>query len=469
MYVHQDCVVVTGAAAQDLLDGNLSVLRLVDGKARIRKDGEGDLAIDLVVFHEENAHLRKVERFGIRRAGLALRQLLLGSWLWRKGKRKPHNEFRALVLFGLDLDRSLHQIDDALCDRHAKPRSLCSVHGGSALALERVEDALQEISAHAESVVLHPEFVEALAVFRGRILDERGGNAPSGGRKLPCIADKIEEDSVQTTPVAHDAAMRNARDIDAEIEVLLVHLRSKQIGEFVEDGDEIDRHRFKLDLARLDSAHLEDVGDERQEVVARRLHLRHVFTERRFRHALPFGEFDVADYGVHRRSDVVAYGGEERALCTIPGLGLRLRDFEHLLAAPLCGVETEHDDKRENQKCHLHDIVALPVGVKDVHKPVDVTLLVVEGVGVGGAVVFFAVPRRILDYRANRAPCRPLRREPHPHKRREEDEDDDASPDDRRTPEPLVRVVLESVPVEREAADAPKRQDEIRLRRKRIS
>ena len=258
--------------------------------------------------------------------------------------------------------------------------------------------------------------------------------------------------------------MRNARPVDSEFDALLRHLRLEDVRGLVYDGAEVERRGLELHSPGLYPAHLQDVVDECKQVVARHLELSDVLAH--LSDVVPGAprELDVSDDGVHRRADVVAHAREEGALRAVARLNLRLRHLELLLAPALYRVEVEDDEEGAGEERQLDDVVAEPLRVEDGHLVRHEVLLVAEGLGARRSVHLRAVLRLEGDDRVNSAGSRALRREPDPHEGREEYEDHDSRPDDWGASEPLPFVVLEHLPVEREADDAPEREHEIRLR-----
>ena len=100
--------------------------------------------------------------------------------------------------------------------------------------------------------------------------------------------------------------------MDREIQILLLHLLGEQVPHAFEHGAQIRRHKLQLDLAALDAAHLEDVVDQGEKVLAGQIDLCQVFLyNRRIRFRLR--QIGIADDRVHGGADIVGHVEQELA------------------------------------------------------------------------------------------------------------------------------------------------------------
>ena len=162
--------------------------------------------------------------------------------------------------------------------------------------------------------------------------------------ELDGVADQIGDDLRQTDRVADDAGRRVRRDVAQELQALGVRAHAERLERVADGVGERKRHRFELQLPRLDLREVEDVVQNRQQRLGGRLDgveavgliWCQLGVECQRRHA---------DDAVHRRPDLVAHVRQELALrlrgvlCRLLGL----RQLE-LRGRPLGAVA---DDRRE--------------------------------------------------------------------------------------------------------------------------
>jgi predicted RNA-binding protein with RPS1 domain len=101
--------------------------------------------------------------------------------------------------------------------------------------------------------------------------------------------------------------------VDGEIHLLLLHLLGKQVVQGVQDAAQIGGSVLQLHLSALDAAHLQNVIDERQQMLAGALDLRQIVALRIGGRLLQ-SEVRIAQDRVHGRPDVVGHVEKEPAL-----------------------------------------------------------------------------------------------------------------------------------------------------------
>ena len=154
-------------------------------------------------------------------------------------------------------------------------------------------------------------------------------------RELHRVGDEVEQDLVEAHLVAVDVFVRDVEHVHEEVELLGVDLRGDDGLDVVQHVREVDLGLLQADLAALDAAHVQDVVDEAQQVVARGEDLAQVVLDLLFVAGVGGGERGIADHRVHGRADIVAHVAEEGAL----GLVGRLSDAQGVLCRLLEPLE----------------------------------------------------------------------------------------------------------------------------------
>ena len=143
-------------------------------------------------------------------------------------------------------------------------------------------------------------------------------------RELHGVVEQVEQHLPQARRVAHDARRALFVEVAGEVE-LLVRRRAAPRGRAPPRRiAQVEGRRLELEPARLDLGEVEDVVDDAQQrVAARPRSLREVaLLRRQLRVEQQPGH---PDHGVHRRADLVAHRGQERALGLRRRLGLAPR------------------------------------------------------------------------------------------------------------------------------------------------
>ena len=271
----------------------------------------------------------------------------------------------------------MHHVHEVLRDGHAEPRALDAADGGGALALEGVEDVLDEFGAHANARVRHGEAVAPVADWRAGQLVQRHLDESAGIRELQGVAQQVQENLVDAQLVAAHLGVADALGIDGEVQLPRARLGLNDAVEIVQKIDEVVGLLIQRDLAALDVAHVQNVVDEAQEMRAGGLDLVQVLLHFLRLIEAAGSQSGEAHDGVHGRADVVGHVREEGALGGVGLVGLGQRLFQQgLLLHLLAGL---HVDAAQAQ----HHVVSLgPIAAAH-----DGGLAVLRNVAVVDAIV----------------------------------------------------------------------------------
>ena len=176
-------------------------------------------------------------------------------------------------------------------------------------------------------------------------------------RELVGVADQIQQDAVQSIRVAKHHFIFNFLCGNDIVDLLHLHLHREKIAHFIQQFHNIRGYGIQFHLAALNAAHVQNVVDERQQMLAGQFDFLQIFRRFRREAGLLLHQADIAHDGVHRRPDVMAHVRKERALrLTAP---LRAVLFLlHLVFTLNHGlVDIEHDEQRQHQKRHLYQAV----------------------------------------------------------------------------------------------------------------
>ena len=194
---------------------------------------------------------------------------------------------------------------------------------------------LHKVRRHADAVVLHQEYIIAVAPVEGGLLGDAEVHRPSGWGILHGVAQQVDEDLAQLQGVCDDVLVGHVEGVDEQLQPLGLHLGLDDIDQIVGQLGDVAGLILDLDLAALNAAHVQDVVDEAEQVVAGGEDLLEAVLD-----LLPV--VDVADCdggkaddGVHGGADVVGHIGQEGGLGPVGVLGLHQRLLEGLGLLPL--------------------------------------------------------------------------------------------------------------------------------------
>ena len=133
-------------------------------------------------------------------------------------------------------------------------------------------------------------------------------------RVLHRVADQVEQDLLELVPVRDDPGQLGVR-VDDQLHARTIDERLERIGDLSQHLRDVRLRDVERDLAGLDAGEIEDLVDQRQQMLGADEDLREVVD-------LPLGEglavprddASEADDRVQRRAELVAHVGEENAL-----------------------------------------------------------------------------------------------------------------------------------------------------------
>ena len=223
-------------------------------------------------------------------------------------------EHAAFVGDAHDVDRASEEPRDLATDGEAETRAAVLSTGRPVRLLEGLEDELLLLRRDADARVADGERDHARALLLRRLL-HRHRDAALGG-ELERVRQEVLQDLLETADVREERMRQRPDHLDLEREVLLFRDVAERLLEIVAYLAETERLRVDGHLAGLDLRQVEDLVDQREEVVAGRV-------DRLGKLHLLRGEVPVAvlrehlrqdEQAVERRAQLVAHVGEELGL-----------------------------------------------------------------------------------------------------------------------------------------------------------
>ncbi|MNN05824.1 hypothetical protein D3C81_1185960 [compost metagenome] len=175
---------------------------------------------------------------------------------------------------------------------------------------KRLEQVLQISAGNADAGIL--DFEVDLQTFVSKALAaNRDADMPGIG-KLDGIADQIREHLLEAHRINQYVTADCGVDIELQHQTLLPGQAVEHPRYGFDQFAQVGTFGRKTDMPRLDANHIEDIADQLQQAFRRVVG---DFNRRSIEVALLGaleGEFEHADHGTHRRTDLVAHGREER-------------------------------------------------------------------------------------------------------------------------------------------------------------
>ena len=230
--------------------------------ASILQNVGGQLLVCGVVFHQQNAQL------GAGRRGHSDRGFDVGREFLRQWQADSEVERASLSHFTFDPDAPAHHLHEALADGESEARASKTPRHGSIGLGEGLEETIQAGRRDADSRVSHGKLQAGFAVLR------QGANTDlnfAALGELDGVSGQIEQDLLQSHPVAHDRIRRLLGHTAVEAQPILACPHGKDSRNLVQHPPQAEGGRFQFQFARLDLGGVQQVVQKRQEQVGRSL------------------------------------------------------------------------------------------------------------------------------------------------------------------------------------------------------
>ena len=187
---------------------------------------------------------------------------------------------------------------------------------------------LQKFLAHPDSGVLHLKFVGRAAFRRISLLQDPDAHDSAGFREFHSIAQKIQKNLIQPQLVAQDMLIDYVRGIYVKFQLLGCDIRLDDRFQVVHDFRKGGLLFLDLDLSALNPAHVQNIIDQAQQMVAGCGDLGQIILDLLGIVDMRCGKGRKSDDSVHRRPDVVGHIIEKCSLCPVGMLGCSKRVLE---------------------------------------------------------------------------------------------------------------------------------------------
>ena len=316
---------VEASAARDGPQRVARAVRLVGGGAPAGQVAREHRAARAAFAHDEDATTRE------RR----------GGWVRAEPERHARSVERHLAAKdradargALDLDLPAHGLEQAPGDDEPEARPAESARRRGVELLEGLEQVGHALGRDADARVAHLDLhlVAAVADALGACLDVHVATLG----ELHGVRQEVDHDLAQATGVAEQSHGGARGELERELDVVARGLARHEIDRALDARAQVERHVLEVEVPRLDLREVEDVVDDREQVLAARLHHPQVLGLLRLERRLE-QQVGEADDGVERRADLVAHVREKLALRVRGLLGACARLDERGLGAPALG------------------------------------------------------------------------------------------------------------------------------------
>ena len=261
-----------------------------------------------------------------------------------QAQRQDNDKLGALVLFGMYRDGAAHHVDDVFGDGHAQTGALNAADRGGALPFKGFKDALGKFGAHTDTGILDPDFVLPHALRCAVNLPHPHRHRPAGGRELDGVGQQIEHDLIEAGLIAVDVLLGDIRGVHVQLQLLGVNLSADDGLDVMQHIGQVGFLLLQLDAAAFDSAHIQHIVDEGQQMVAGGQNLGQIFPHLVGVFHIGHRQRGKADDGVHGGADVVRHIGQESTLGSVGALGRLHRILQILIDFAFLGAVGHHND-----------------------------------------------------------------------------------------------------------------------------
>ena len=380
-------------------------------------------------------------------------------------KAKADEELSSLALGCLDFDAAAHELDNALGDGHAEPRSLNVAH--RAIPGIGIKDRGGEFLAHAHARILDAQLVGGGIPLLFE-LPEGDEDAALFRRELVGIADEIQEHAVQPFRIAHNPAIRHLGGVYLVCDVLDIHLGDEEVVDIFHALYDICFCELQFHLTVLDAAHFQNVVDEIQKVLVGGLDLIEVVLCQRTQPLFLSEKSSVADDGIHGSAYVMAHVEEEGGLGFVALLCRSLLHLKALFPPHHEIVDVEHDEEGDEDEGHLQDVMPRKGTAYNIQLHSQVIIRILLFRQIEECLVVDHLSRIVVAEVLQNDFRRVMGRLAEPEHGGEENQEEEGNPADGGLSEAPLRIPLENVAEEYEAQDTPYDKDQVGLRGKSL-
>ena len=134
--------------------------------------------------------------------------------------------------------------------------------------------------------------------------------------------------------------------METEFDVLLLDHRLRDIDEILDRLHDGESQRAQLQIAALDFGYIQDIVDEREQMIACQTDLPEALLGRLHITGILLGQSRQTDDRIHGSADVVRHCGEEVRLCLIRRFSLPCSDLKVLVKVKHIEHVTEEQDEQ---------------------------------------------------------------------------------------------------------------------------
>ena len=291
------------------------------GKAQLAQHAHGNLLVDDVVLHQQDAqaaHLRGLPPGGLlsgRLLPMLLEHLLLAGQVEGRGEAE-FGAFTHRAAYAHLTAHEGHQLP-----RDGQPQAGApELPGVRRVGLgEAVEEPFQLLVLDADTRVPHGETDFGQATFAPDLF--RADGDPTLARELQGVADEIHQHLTQAAGIPQHELGQSGDPLQRQAQALFLRLEAEGLPHLLDQVRQDEDHLLQLQLARLDLGEIQDIVHHAHQGPGRTLGdqggffllLAQIHVHQQLHHA---------DDGVQGRADLVAHVGHEQALGLVGGVGL---------------------------------------------------------------------------------------------------------------------------------------------------
>ena len=230
---------------------------------------------------------------------------------------KLHDKLAALAFRGINANRTAHHIHDIFRDCHTKSCALDPADGAGSLTGKSFKNRLLEFFAHPNSGILDSKFkIRCFLGCRG-FFDHAKADHSAAWCKLDCIRQDIQQDLVEAKLIRDNILMDDILRIYIQIQLFCRHIRLNDRSEIVNHIRQMYIRVFNVDLSALYPAHIQNIIDQRKQVLAGYGDLPQVIPYLLFIINMRCCQCCKADDCIHRCSDIMGHVVQERRFGTV--------------------------------------------------------------------------------------------------------------------------------------------------------
>ncbi len=217
----------------------------------------------------------------------------------------------------MNLNISAHHINDILGNRKPQSGTLYSAFCNGLFPCKRIKCIFLEFVRHAHTIITDTEHIFCISGSAARFLADPDIDHSSCRSELYRITHHVQQHLVQTELICDNILMHHILCINIQILLFCNYISLHDRDQVMDNVRKMDFHFLQLHNAAFNSAHVQHIIDQAEQMLAGDVDLLQVLYDHFLIIHMRNSQCSIADHRIHRCTDVMRNTVEESGLCLI--------------------------------------------------------------------------------------------------------------------------------------------------------